>query len=191
MASILQVEQIQGPTSGANANTIEIPTGQTLNVNGTLTGDGSNLTGIDIPTVGYGTFQANFTSEIVISNTTWTKIAFDTSVIDTDSLYDTSNYRYTPDVAGVYYINSFVQIQGWISTSTACLMEIRKNGSRHKQHIHVPNTSEYPTVETTALVDMNGTTDYIEIYIYQSSGGVKSIFANRESSFEGYLVRAT
>ena len=46
MASILQVEQIQGPTSGANANTIEIASGQTLNVNGTLTGDGSNLTGI-------------------------------------------------------------------------------------------------------------------------------------------------
>ena len=30
MASILQVEQIQGPTSGANANTITIPAGQTL-----------------------------------------------------------------------------------------------------------------------------------------------------------------
>ena len=37
MASILQVEQIQGPTSGANANTIEIASGQTLNINGTLT----------------------------------------------------------------------------------------------------------------------------------------------------------
>ena len=46
MASILQVEQIKGPTSGASANTIEIPSGQTLDVNGTLTGDGSNLTGI-------------------------------------------------------------------------------------------------------------------------------------------------
>jgi len=188
MASILQVEQIQGPTSGASANTIQIPSGQTLDINGTLSGDGSSLTGMNI---GYGTFQANFTSEITISHATWTKIAFNTSVIDTDSLYDTSNYRYTPQVAGVYYINSFVQIQGWISTSSACLMEIRKNGSRHKQHIHVPNTSEYPTVETTALVDMNGTTDYIEIYIYQSSGGSKDIFANRESSFEGYLVRAT
>jgi len=46
MASILQVEQIQGPTSGANANTITIPSGQTINVNGTLSGDGSNLTNL-------------------------------------------------------------------------------------------------------------------------------------------------
>ena len=189
MASILQVEQIKGPTSGASANTIQIPSGQTLDVNGTLTGDASNLT--NLPTVGYGTFQANFSDGIEISNTTWTKIAFDTADIDSNSLYDTSNYRYTPDVAGVYYINSFVQIQGWISTSSACLMEIRKNGSRHKQHIHVPNTSEYPTIEATSMVSLNGTTDYIEMYVYQSSGGVKSIYANREGVFEGYLVRET
>jgi len=39
MASILQVEQIQGPTSGSNANTITIPSGQTLDAsNATLTG---------------------------------------------------------------------------------------------------------------------------------------------------------
>lgn len=42
MASILQVEQIQGPTSGASANTITIPSGQTIDmsnatVNGALT----------------------------------------------------------------------------------------------------------------------------------------------------------
>jgi hypothetical protein len=34
MASILQVEQIQGPTSGANANKVIIPAGQTLSAPG-------------------------------------------------------------------------------------------------------------------------------------------------------------
>ena len=39
MASILQVEQIQGPTSGASANTITIPSGQTLDMsNATVSG---------------------------------------------------------------------------------------------------------------------------------------------------------
>ena len=64
MASILQVEQIKGPTSGASANKITIPSGQTLDAsNATLTGiqaplvagtdylapngDGSSLTGIN------------------------------------------------------------------------------------------------------------------------------------------------
>ena len=37
MASILQVEQIQGPTSGANANTITIPAGQTLDASAGFT----------------------------------------------------------------------------------------------------------------------------------------------------------
>lgn len=46
MASILQVEQIQGPTSGANANTITIPSGQTLDTSAaTLAG----LTSSEMP----------------------------------------------------------------------------------------------------------------------------------------------
>ena len=174
---------------GAGEILTDASTLSSSNLSGALPAiDGSSLTNLPI---GYGSFQANFTAGIAISNTTFTKIAFDTSVTDSDSLYDTSNYRYTPDVAGIYYINSFVQIQGWISTGSYGLLEIRKNGSRYKSFVHVPNTSEYPTISGNALVDMNGTTDYIEIYIYQSSGSVKNIYANKESSFEGYLARAT
>jgi len=190
MASILQVEQIQGPTSGANANTIEIASGQTLNVNGTLTGDGSNLTGIDIPTVGYGAFRATFLSGITISNTTFTKLAFSVEDYDYDNVYDNSNYRYTPQIAGLYSISCFVQVQGWISTSTSGQLRIYKNGSYIKGKTFVPNTSEYPSWDINSFVYLNGSTDYVEMYIYHAAGLNRDFYANKEGGFEGFLVRA-
>ena len=34
MASVLQVEELRGPSSGANANKVIIPSGQTLDISG-------------------------------------------------------------------------------------------------------------------------------------------------------------
>jgi len=90
MASILQVEQIQGPTSGANANTIEIASGQTLNVNGTLTGDGSSLTGITTGKVlqvqylhassSYDDTSITTTTDVIIFNDTFTTVGDNSSL---------------------------------------------------------------------------------------------------------------
>ena len=42
-----------------------------------------------------------------ISNATATKLAFNTEVFDTDSAFDhSSNYRFTPGVAGKYFLFS-------------------------------------------------------------------------------------
>ena len=50
MASILQVEQIKGPTSGASANTITIPSGQTLDMsNATVNGALTEIQAADMP----------------------------------------------------------------------------------------------------------------------------------------------
>ena len=203
MASILQVEQIKGPTSGASANKITIPSGQTLAIDGTIGGtasipaarlsgtlpaiDGSNLTGMNI---GYGAFRATFLSGITISNTTFTKLAFSVEDYDYDNVYDNSNYRYTPQVAGLYSISCFVQVQGWISTSTSGQLRIYKNGSYIKGKTFVPNTSEYPSWDINSFVYLNGSTDYVEMYIYHAAGLNRDFYANKEGGFEGFLVRA-
>lgn len=70
MASILQVEQIQGPTSGANANTITIPSGQTLDAsNATLTGIQTPLTaGTDYQTPNYVLLDSGDNLTATVSN---------------------------------------------------------------------------------------------------------------------------
>ncbi len=52
-------------------------------------------------------FYAKVGSNQTISDNTQTKIAFDTEVFDTNSAYDTSNYRFTVPTghAGKYMIN--------------------------------------------------------------------------------------
>ena len=58
-------------------------------------------------------FKAYQSSAQTLANTTFTKISFDTEVFDTASCYDNStNYRFTPNVAGYYYIKGMVRFAG-------------------------------------------------------------------------------
>ena len=148
--------------------------------------DGSALTDMNI---GYGAFRATFGTQ-TISNATNTKIAFSSELSDYDNLYDTTNYRYQPDVAGVYYINAYVQTAGWVGTSGMMKMMLYKNGSKDYEYVHNLNTSEYPTIRVNTMIALNGSTDYVEIYVYQDSGNSRDIYGSDWGQFEGYLVRA-
>jgi len=68
MASILQVEQIQGPTSGANANTIQIPSGQTLDLTNATRNLG--LSTDDMPAGSVVQVITSFSNTQVVNNTT-------------------------------------------------------------------------------------------------------------------------
>ena len=75
MASILQVEQIQGPTSGANANTITIPSGQTLSV-----ADGLPVDAMPAGSVVQVVSQNFPTADFQSSMTTGSKISGDLTI---------------------------------------------------------------------------------------------------------------
>ena len=68
------------------------------------------------------------TDQTGLSSNTLTKYAFDTEVLDTDSCYDTTNYRFTPGVAGWYV---FI-VQGNFSADadySLTNVQLYKNGS--------------------------------------------------------------
>jgi hypothetical protein len=74
-------------------------------------------------------FRAYQSSAQTLANGTFTKISFDTEVFDTASCYDnTSNYRFTPNVAGYYYIKGMVRFAG-TSDGKVLVARIYKNGS--------------------------------------------------------------
>ena len=62
---------------------------------GTVTGAG----GVNTPA-----FQAYLNSDQNVSSGTQTKVACANVRFDTASCYDTSNYRFTPNVAGKYFV---------------------------------------------------------------------------------------
>ena len=58
----------------------------------------------------YPAFEAYLSANQTVSDNAVTKVQFNTKLFDTDSAYDNStNYRFTPGVAGKYFIYSSIQ----------------------------------------------------------------------------------
>ena len=119
-----------------------------------------------------------------ISSDTATLITFNTEVFDDDNVYDNStNYRFTPAIAGKYYISAQTDFEG--SNITANWIYIYKNGAKHWGSHHDASNHTYITQAIGAIVEAN-TTDYFEIYVYLDTTGtpkVKGDFGGVDLSF--------
>lgn len=122
-----------------------------------------------------GSFQAITTSP--------TKIVMGAVVFDTNSNYSTANSRFTPTVAGYYQINGAVGG----NVNTELLSNIYKNGSLLYYGNDVPG--QFISV-VSALVYMNGTTDYVELWGYSPSASNNIYQVQARTYFMGYLARS-
>jgi hypothetical protein len=131
-------------------------------------------------------FSAYLSSTQNISANTWTKVQFQTEEFDTNSNYDnSSNYRFTPTVAGYYQVNATVTPN---SANTAMAVSIYKNGSQFKRGNSISNVAG-DGVTISVLIYMNGTTDYIEGYWF--TGTTQTPAADlRYTYFQAYLARS-
>jgi len=136
-------------------------------------------------------FSAVFSSGTqTLSVNTNTKIQFTSEEFDTANCFDsTTNYRFTPNVAGYYHISSSVQYGGSPTTPTTSFVMIYKNGTEFKRTY----VTSYPSdINISALVYLNGTTDYVEIYGYvgAASGSASVNTGVAITYFQGFLARA-
>ena len=173
---------ISGDTSGAI--TLSAPA-----VAGTNTITLPAATGTVMVSGNMPAFSAYNSSSTTLNSTTWTKIALQTEVFDTNNCFDsTTNYRFTPTVAGYYQLN------GAISTNNpagSLLCAIYKNGSQlYKGQIVPANAFLGTNADVSGLAYLNGTTDYVEFYGYQSNGSSQTTYANSyDTYFNGSMVR--
>ena len=131
-------------------------------------------------------FSARAATTQSISNTTYTKVNLGTEEFDTNSNFASS--RFTPTVAGYYLITGSVTIQ---SAAAAVIALIYKNGSEAALGTALPATGIFSAIATTsAVIYCNGSTDYIELYAYQGSGGSVTIGSGFSTQMTGSLVRA-
>jgi hypothetical protein len=111
-------------------------------------------------------FGAYAGSQTSLSNGTYVKVLFDTEEFDTNSNFASS--RFTPTVAGYYQLSTSVTFTGIVTTEA--VIALYKNGTPFKYGTDVAITSAGVwIINGTFLVYANGSTDYFEIYIYQSS----------------------
>jgi len=139
-------------------------------------------------------FSAYLSGNQSISNSTVTKVTFQLEEFDTASAYDNStNYRFQPLVAGYYAITSHLFYNLGV-TSIVVWNYLYKNGSLIKQfNGGGTNSAGYFTNELNALVYMNGSSDYLEVYTQQNSGSSQNLGSGGGSVstwFTGVLARA-
>jgi hypothetical protein len=134
------------------------------------------------------TFSAYCSSTQSISAATNTKIQYQTEEWDTNNNFDnTTNYRFTPTVAGYYQISGSINFQS--APTSISLLSIYKNGSEFKRCFQT-NASIYG-INGSAVVYCNGSTDYIELYCYQSGGGaINTSVGNALTYFQAAMIRS-
>ena len=104
-----------------------------------------------------------------ISNVTQTKIAFSVVDIDTISGYDTTNYKYTPGIAGYYRVHCTVH-PTMASAAGHWLLTLRKNGVAYSQQYTQADSgnSSNGNASYHGIVYLDSD-DYLEMFAYQKS----------------------
>lgn len=143
---------------------------------GTVSGAGGENTPSFLATRG--------TSNQTITASTWTKIEFNDEIIDTDSCYDhTTNYRFTPTVAGKYYI--FINVNS-PNPNTHIYGAIYFNGSAFTSQTADGSQGGGPFLAN--IINFNGSSDYVEAYTYQGTGTGSIQSISQYAVFGGYKL---
>jgi len=131
-------------------------------------------------------FEAYLENHQSIADDATDKVLFNIEVFDTDGCYDNStNYRFTPTVAGKYFVYARTTVDDSAGQYRNAVGFIYKNGSgiaSAKINYDISGTSEgeAATQVVTTIVDMNGSSDYLEVFVsYDSNdGGTANIQGN-------------
>lgn len=123
-----------------------------------------------------------------ITSGVYTKVQLNAETFDTNNNFDpTTNYRFTPTIAGYYQINGKISATG-STASTSMASAIYKNGSIYKYGPYVQTTAAESNVQD--VVYFNGTTDYVELFVYITATTAVIGGGSENTYFSGVLVRA-
>ena len=140
-------------------------------------------------------FYAELSSAQTTTDGSATKVNFNTEVFDSGSVYDNStNYRFTPGVAGKYFVFSGLSVYGTNAfTIGQSYYYIYKNGSSYasEQHYEIDgssNTNGSVSFHIGRVLDLDDD-DYLEMYLNAdvSSGSpqIQGGTGNSNSSYFG------
>jgi len=194
MTSILKADNIQDADGNniinESGNTITIgASGDTTNVIGTLQNDGVAVTMTPA-------FAAFLNADQTVSDATDTVAAINEEIFDSDSAYDTSTYRFTPQVAGKYFLYAAAQLQSnTVSTFNLGQLYIRKNGTKiaHLWNDARNNANGYSKgVYLATVMTANGSSDYFDVLGYVDATSGTTFFGGSSTEhrtvFGGYRI---
>ena len=166
---ILKVGEI---TTSSGSGNITIGSGVTVNVN-------------------RPSFFVHAASAQAVADSTDTKVNLDTESWDTDSAFDTSNYRFTvpSGQAGKYMFNGGIGYTNLTDNDESRVM-IYKNGSLVNWWKYFQGQNGTIAIQNSVVLDL-AVSDYIELYAFQVSGGsINTASGSTNTYLTGYKLGA-
>ena len=155
-----------------------------------------------------GTFSPRFSAYLSgnqsIPHGTDTRLAFNTENFDVGGCFNntgstvtlngisTPAYCFAPNVAGIYVFGLKVQFQ--TDANHYNIMYMYKNaGSRLFESQYYNELGNARPHNGTMITDMNGTSDYVYMDVWQNAGVAKNVYGSNiaNTHFYGYLLKAT
>jgi hypothetical protein len=156
---------------------------------GTFT-NGQVLTSLEMNQLNGATFLSSATIQAVGTgaNVTVTFASPADVVINPGGWFVDATDRITPTVAGVYVVGSTVNLSA--NAGAISYLTNLKNGATivSKNTSNLATSGANSSHSTFGLVSMNGSTDYLNAVVFQSSGGSINITSK---TFYAYLLRKT
>jgi hypothetical protein len=144
----------------STSNLFVNPIDGSFNINGTI--KINNYQAVNGPI-----FRVISTATQSIPNDVNTLLQFQSKIIDTNNCFSIATHTFTPNIGGYYQINASCRISG--STASVTALIIYKNNSAYSSaNIQKNGNSTGPVISD--IVYLNGSTDFIQMYVYQNAG---------------------
>ena len=159
------------------------PAGVSPSSQGILNAEGLQIGGVAVKPS--AAFRA-YSSAVQLNITSNQLVVFDTENFDTHSDFATN--RFTPTIAGQYSCSAQLLWNGTtVTTGDKLYLDFYKNGLFYSQTgITADSTTSANYERFTDVVDMNGTTDYLEVYAANNLRDTSDLYSG--SSFGCHLV---
>ena len=180
---------------GADLNGVNLSVSGTTTLSGlTASTDLALDAGKNVVSVGNPTFSAYGNAAQTLTAGVYTKAILNAKDYDTASCFDsTTNYRFTPTVAGYYQLNLKLSVASTTSITTY-IADFRKNGSGATNGRAIQQNGSFGTValfNANNIMYFDGVGDYCEIWVYLDGVGTLTISSNDKNTtfFQGSMIR--
>ena len=170
-------------TTGINTPGVVNTAAQTVATTLAVTGVSTLTGGFTVGATAAPAFSAYSTVGNSVADSTFTKLTSNTTRFDTNTNYASS--RFTPTVAGYYQVNAVISCVASATGFTQVFFY--KNGSAYLNGPAISNATFGPNIGASTLISLNGSIDYVELYIYQNSGLTSTLYMK---DFNCFLARS-
>lgn len=128
-------------------------------------------------------------SQTITTVSTWETVDIDTEEWDTDDAFNTTTFRFTPLIPGIYLFIVSAQISS-LAVGKRFALRILRNGSNSRQGpVISSNSATAHQLTMSVIFEADGIDDYFEFQIWQDDSTSESIVSGASATrFQAFRI---